>query len=95
MNEQPRCETCKYWDEWHINRYISDEYSSKWAEDQPRRRDGAWGSCELIQHSGTHRGEDGVLRPRAYTMDGSDYWSGLTCRSDFGCVEHTPRDSEV
>lgn len=79
-----RCATCKFW--------VPTEYDNRRESYEPQE-EGSWGFCVLIgdydrfDESAERPGRD-LTSPRAFTRDGSDYWSALLTRSDFGCVDH-------
>ncbi len=53
---------------------------------QPREVEPAWGDCKRVSHHDDFAPPTGD--ERAYTWDREIYDSGLTTRSDFGCILH-------
>lgn len=47
-----------------------------------------WGLCDAAQNWGPKPGA------RFYTKDASEYRADLFTRTDFGCVEHIPRETQ-
>jgi hypothetical protein len=74
------CPSCVHW-----TPTVIDHTDSAWTAteaDSPENRASApWGTCTLIGHGAPDDSK------KAYTRDGSDYWSALVTRRDFGCVE--------
>ena len=96
-----RCASCKFWHQpWNDGRghYLMADEAKAAGEEASE-----WGVCLIIRHPGTgaytpqQAERYGWPAPgpepsaRAFTADGSDFDSDLSTRSDFGCVEHTPR----
>jgi hypothetical protein len=77
------CGTCRHWD----NPWGTTSTPFPFLREYPvvpDEADTTWGVCAFIGHPS----EDASSKsPRAFTADGSDYWSSLSTRSDFGCVE--------
>ena len=80
MSDARNCLTCSAWkptydkETWYV-----DELSARFKPE-------GWGECERITH-GWGGPQHSV---RAFTLDASNYESGLFTRSDFGCAEWTP-----
>ena len=83
------CETCVHWEGLS---YSGDHARGDYEKPEP----GEWGRCILIgeREVGSGRRAEKPTTPRAFTRDGSDYWSSLVTRSDFGCIEHTPASDQ-
>ncbi len=95
--DPPRCRTCEHW----------ADLENEWGEVKGLTPDGeSWGHCELLEMPESYSdyrmdySQDGSTfvplgdsEPSiAYAQDGSDYRASLMCRSDFGCVLHSPAD---
>ena len=73
-----RCETCKWWEQQGAF---------------------AWGTCILTRtgDGAEVETEDGIdTRPEslAYAYDYQEYQAWLGTRSNFGCVQHEPKEGE-
>lgn len=66
-----KCIDCKYW-------FPKDDLDNIM---YMNHADG-WSRCNKITHADQFDPEDN----NAYTMDGSDYASGLFTKEDFGCI---------
>jgi hypothetical protein len=83
------CATCSHFEQFDEEDVFAFDEEDK--QEQDRDYPGgkaAWGVCGLIGHPGWASSPTA----RAFTQDASNYRSELRVRSDFGCVEHTPKD---
>lgn len=85
-----RCENCEWWKRLaYVERGHYDP-----------REEGDWGTCYLIGHGEEHAEASNrddrkdATSQRAFTVDGSDYWSALNTRADFGCADFAPSTSK-
>jgi hypothetical protein len=70
------CGTCKH---------FSPDLPTKWCGEAK-----GFGTCMKITTLDSHRCCGEVVAPeaKAFTVDGSDYFSAILCREDFGCTLH-------
>jgi hypothetical protein len=77
------CASCAFWNP------LGYEKPTRTSYNEPVEP-GEWGYCALISADTSFEDDDpadDARSPKAFTRDGSDFWSALLTRSDFGCVE--------
>jgi hypothetical protein len=82
------CETCV-----HFRRYVPDEDGRIWGgpEGLAQAEAPRWGTCTFVIDTNDARHEP--HSERAYPQDASGYQAWLMVREDFGCIEHTSKET--
>lgn len=82
-----RCAGCAHWSPTQYQPDIRPDLDTKPDDWMGEEAPGNWGYCQYAGEFGPRDTSN-----RFFVSDGSDYPATLHTRSDFGCIDHAPKE---